>query len=248
MRVLILSTFFIAAATAAVPVRDGCSEDASILASVQENDPIQVLHGMVGESIPCYAVSVTQGGAEVRGYVLSSTLPAILEFEKKRELESRVPIPAPPVTSDNDVKTTAAPLKPVGPPFEAWSGFTTEGKRMQIAPGAAKVTLVTFWSAPNGAARRYVEKLNKTEFEFRAKGLKSYGFIEGVDTQRANYYMEDLGLDAPQALDRQKLASKYSADPSKGTTLVIDPSNNVVAISSNPAEIRAAVMSLLSLK
>jgi hypothetical protein len=44
----------------------------------------------------------------------------------------------------------------------------------------------------------------------------------------------------------ERLAAKYNADPAKGTTLVVDASNNVVAISSNPAEIRAAVVRLLS--
>ena len=55
-----------------------------------------------------------------------------------------------------------------------------------------------------------------------------------------------MGLDYPQALDRQRTASKHNADPSKGTTLVIDGSNHIVATTSDPAEIRAAVAKLLS--
>jgi hypothetical protein len=47
-------------------------------------------------------------------------------------------------------------------------------------------------------------------------------------------------------LDERRLASKYKADSNKGTTLVIDASNTIVAMSSNPAEIRAAVAKLLS--
>ena len=108
------------------------------------------------------------------------------------------------------------------------------------------MTLVTFWSAQSGAARRAAENLMKTESEFKPKGLQSFGVIETPSLSKANYYMEDMGLDYPQTIDRQGLAAKYNADPVKGTTLVVDASNHVVAISSNPAEIRAAVTRLLS--
>ena len=72
--------------------------------------------------------------------------------------------------------------------------------------------------------------------------------IEAASREKASYYLEDMGLDAPQAFDRQGLAAKYNADTAKGTTLVVDSSNNVVAVSSNPAEIRAVVARLLSSK
>jgi hypothetical protein len=119
---------------------------------------------------------------------------------------------------------------------------------MQIDPSAAKVTLVTFWAIESGTARRFVEKLMKTESEFRPRGLRSFGFMQVSSQDRANYYLEDLGLDFPQAYDRQKLGSKYNVDTSKGTTLVVDASKNVVAITSNPAEIREVVTRLLSLE
>ena len=119
---------------------------------------------------------------------------------------------------------------------------------MQVSGGDARVTLVTFWSVQSGAARRYVENFKKTETEFRAKGVKSFGMVEAPSAARAGYYLDDMGLQSPQAFDRQGLAAKYHADTAKGTTLVVDASNHVVAISSNPAEIRAAVTTLLSSK
>jgi hypothetical protein len=250
MRTLILPVVFIAGAWASVPVRDACDEDATVVASVQESDGIQIHHGVVGETIPCYAVSVMQGGSEVRGFILGTSLPVIQEFERRRSLESRVAIPAPPPPAPPapGEKPAPAPLTPVGPPFEPWSGVDIRGKRLQIPQGSPKVTLVTFWSVESGAARRNVENLKKTESEFRTRGLSSFGFMEAGSALRANYFLDDMGLDVPQALDRQKLAAKYNADPRKGTTLVLDSSNNVVAISSNPAEIRDAVSRLLSSK
>lgn len=244
MPVLIFPVVLVAGMLASVPVRDACSEEAVILANLQESDPIQVRHGVVGDTIPCYAVSVTQTGTEVRGFVLGTTLPSIQEFERIRAQESRAALPAPPPRAPEEKKSAAS--RPAGPPFEAWSGVDTNGKRVQIAPGDASVTLVTFWAAQSTAARRHAQDLLTTESEFRPKGLKLFGLVDAVDVGRANYYLDDMGLDYPQALDRQKLAAKYKADPMKGTTLVIDASNHIVAISSNPAEIRAAVASLLA--
>jgi hypothetical protein len=249
MRKLILPVMFITGAWASVPVRDACGEDASVVANVQENDAIQVHHGVVGETIPCYAVSVTQVGGEIRGFILGTNLPVIQEFERRRSLESRVAIPLPPPTppAAPGEKKPVPPLAPVGPPFEQWSGVDIKGRRLQIPQDSSRATLVTFWSVESGAARRNVENLKKTEAEFRARGLSSFGFMEG-SAKSANFYLDDMGLDVPQALDRQKLAAKYNADTRKGTTLVLDSSNNVVAISSNPAEIRDAVSRLLSSK
>jgi hypothetical protein len=245
MRIFISFTVLISSALASVPVRDGCTEDSTVLARVQDNDAIQVNHGMVGEALPCYAVSVTQSGSEIRGYVLGSTLPAIQEFERLRALESRVPLPPAPPSSAPGApveKKIAAP-RPTGPPFEAWSGTSLNGHRITIAPGDAKVTLVTFWAAQSVAARRNMMNVSS---EFRVKGLQSFGMVQAPDAGRANYYLDDMSLSAPQSLDRQRLAAKYNADPMKGTTLVLDSENHIIASSSNLAEIRAAVTKLLS--
>lgn len=245
MRILISSLAFVSCAFASVPVRDGCTEDSSIVVKVEENETIQVNHGVVGEAIPCYAVSVVRSGNEIRGFILGTTLPAIQDFERARALESHIPIPVtlPPAASG---EKKGVPLTPVGPPFEPWSGVDVDGKRIQITPAKAKATLVTFWNAGSRTAQRFAQNVMKTESEFGPKGLKAFGLVEAASAGRANYYLDDMGLDYPQALDRQGLAAKYNADPSKGTTLVIDASNNVVAVSSNPTEIRAAVARLLS--
>jgi len=245
MRILIPALILAGAATATVPVRDACTEDGTILANIQETDAIQIRHAVAGESVPCYAVSVTQASGELRGYILSNTLPVIQEFERRRALESRVPLPAAEIAPR---EKKLPPLTPVAPPFEPWTGVDSRGKRFQIAQGRSKATLVTFWSVESWTARKYVDNLRKTESEFRPRGLTSFGFMEAASTSRANFYMDDMGLEAPQALDRARLAAKYNVDTRKGATLVLDQSNQVVAISSNPAEIRAAVTRLLSLE
>lgn len=243
-RTIIFSIAFAAAALASVPIRDGCSEDDAVVATVQETDPVQVRHAVVGEAHPCYSVVATQNGQQVQGFILGATLPVIQEFERTRALESRIYIPVvAPVEGEKK-----GPMPPVGPRFEFWSGVDVKGKRIQVDASNSKATLVTFWTAQSGTARRYVENLKKFEAEFRPKGLRSFGLIESSSVEKTNYYLEDMGLDCPQAYDRQGLGAKYNADPARGTTLVVDSSNNVVAISSNAAEIRAAVARLLSLE
>ena len=241
MRILILAVVFITGALASVPVRDACGEDSAIVANVQENDRIQVRHGVIGETVPCYAISVNQAGVEIRGFILGNTVPAIQQFERARALETRLAIPGslpPPGGTGAAIST--------GPPFAPWRGFDVSGKRMEVDPATSKATLVTFWDCESKAAQRNAQNILKTESEFRAKGLKAFGFVEAANAGRAGYYLDDMGLDYPQVLDERRLASKYKADSNKGTTLVIDASNTIVAMSSNPAEIRAAVAKLLS--
>jgi len=240
-----IPAFFLLTALGADPaadIRDGCGEYASVIATIRESDAIRVEHGVMGESAPCYAVSVEKNVTMVRGYVSDTTLPAVVEFERKRALESRVLMPEPPPAPAAAKKPSA----PTGPPFEAWVGADIKGKRLQIGTGDAKVTLLTFWSPPSAAARRSARNIMATEAEFRAKGVKVYGMAPAINLNKLGYYMDDMGLDYPVALDHQGLAAKYGADASKGTTLVIDASNHIIISSSNPAEIRAAVARLLS--
>lgn len=241
---LFLLTAFVADAAGGISLRDGCGADASAIAAIGESDAIRVEHGVLGESAPCYRVSLERNGNTVRGYVSDTALPAIVEFERRRALESRVSVPEPAPTPTAEKKAS----EPTGPPFEAWVGADITGRRLQIGAGNAKVTLLTFWSPQSAAARRSARNIMTTEAEFRAKGVKVYGMAQAMALSKLGYYMDDMGLDYPVALDRQGLAAKYGADANKGTTLVIDASNRIIASSSNPAEIRAAVARLLSLE
>jgi hypothetical protein len=117
---------------------------------------------------------------------------------------------------------------------------------MEISPGAAKATLVVFWAGGSKPAERLAKNVMKTEAEFGRKTLKAFGFIEVPDLARAGYYLDDMGLDYPQALGRPNLATKYHANSTKGTILVVDASSRIVATSSDPQEIRAVVAKLLS--
>jgi len=241
---LLLLAALVADPAADVKIRDGCGEDASAIAVIRESDAIRVEHGVTGESAPCYTVSLERNGDTMRGYVSDGKLPAIVEFERKRALEFHVAMPEPPPAAPTANKASEL----TGPPFAAWVGADIHGRRLQIGAGDAKVTLLTFWSPPSATARRTARSIMATEAEFRSRGVKVYGMARAMSRAKLDYYMDDMGLDYPVALDSQGLAAKYGADANKGTTLVIDASNHIIASSSNPAEIRAAVATLLSSK
>jgi len=247
MRNVLLVLFSLSCLAATVPVRDACGEDGSVVAIIQPSDAIRVEHGVVGESVPCYAVTLQQGGKTVRGYVSDATLPDIVEFERKRATESRVPIPEPPpAPAPAPGQKKPSEPRPTGPLFEPWSGADFKGRRLEIGGGSAKVTLVTFWSAESAAGRKAAETLARTGDEFRAKGLQAIAMVQPISPAKLGMYLDDMSMDCPVAYDRQGLAAKYGASPAKGTTLVIDSSNHIVAASANAAEIRAMVTKLLS--
>jgi len=248
MRILVFALAAVTCFGGAVVVRDACGEDASAVATIQQSDSIRVEHGVVGESTPCYAVSIARGGETIRGYISDATLPAVVEFERRRATESRIPIPEPPPPPPSAAKDAVKPAepKPAGPPFEPWSGVDIKGKRFQVASGDSKVTLVTFWAAESAAGRKAAENVMKTQGAFLGKGVRAYGFVQAIPRARLSFWLDDMGLNYPLAMDSQGLASRYGANPSRGTTLVIDASNHIVASTSDPKEIRAAVLKLLS--
>ncbi len=229
---------------AAVAIRDGCAEDSAIVAKAAESDSMTVLHGVNGESLPCYAVSMTQSGKEIRGYVVDSKAPVVQEFVRKHALESRVQIPPPPPALAAPEPGQRKTL--TGPPFEPWSGADINGTRLKIDGGNAKVTLVLLWSSETVGGRRAAVDLMKTESQFRSKGLNAYGLVQAPSKESISYRLDDMGLDYPQAWDRQGTAAKYHAGAG-ATTLVIDSTNHIVLSSSDPAQIRAAVQDVLGL-
>jgi hypothetical protein len=231
-----------------VPVRDGCGEDAAVLATAQGDDQITVHHGVAGEVLPCYAVSLSRSGTEVRGYVLGSALPAVQEFERRRATESRVPIEAPPPASPGVGKidkTIEDPGPLAGRQFPPWTGVDLHGRPVSI-PGNAKLTLVVFWRPQSKAARFHAADVQLIAFRFNDRGLKTVGLSVGANAAATNYAIEDMTFKIPLALDRSNLATEFGVDANKGATLVLDASGKVVASSSDPKKILAIVSKLLS--
>jgi hypothetical protein len=246
---LFLLTALAADGSTGVPVRDGCSEDAATVANVQPSDQIVVQHGMAGEALPCYAVSVTSSGAEVRGYVLGNSLPAVQEFERRRALESRIAIPAaPPPAAKGPVDKTISPEEAgplAGRQFPEWSGVDWNGKPVAIRADA-KLTIVGFMNPRSKAARLQIVGMSYLMTRFGRQGVRSVGLISGASLFDTKTYMEDLEVSFPLAADRLALAKEFGADTSKGTLLVLDPSRKVIASSTDAKKIQDILAKLLA--
>jgi hypothetical protein len=248
---ILLFTALAADTVGGTPMRDGCGEDAAIVATIVASDQVAVQHGVAGEALPCYAVSIVRSGGEVRGYVLETSLAAVQEFERLRALESRIPIPAvpiPPAAASTEKKAVdrtlsteeAGPL--AGRQFPSWNGVDWKGKSVSIRPDDAKLTLVAFVSPKSKAGRFEIVDLSILTSRFSAQGLKSVGFIEGASVFDTKTYMEDLLVNFPLAADNASLASQFGANQ----LLLLDKSGKVVASGTDVKRIQTVVGKLLT--
>src|ERR1700722_13892983 len=66
----------------ATPLRDGCSADADVVATLDAGSPVIIRYSLAGESVPCYKVAIALGGKTVEGYMPASAIAGLDEFEK----------------------------------------------------------------------------------------------------------------------------------------------------------------------
>jgi hypothetical protein len=66
----------------ATPLRDGCSADADVVATLDAGSPVIIRYSLAGESVPCYKVAIAVGGKTVEGYMPASAIAGLDEFEK----------------------------------------------------------------------------------------------------------------------------------------------------------------------
>jgi hypothetical protein len=66
----------------ATPLRDGCSADADVLATIDAGAPVIIRYALAGESVPCYKVAVEKEGKTLEGFLPASAIAGLDEFEK----------------------------------------------------------------------------------------------------------------------------------------------------------------------
>lgn len=64
------------------PLRDGCSADDSVIATLDAGAPVTIRYSLVGESVPCYKVTVEIAGKTLSGFMPASAIAGLDEFEK----------------------------------------------------------------------------------------------------------------------------------------------------------------------
>src|SRR5580698_1709695 len=64
------------------PLRDGCSTDAEVVATLDAGAPLKIRYALAGESTPCYKVTVEVAGKTLDGFMPASAIAGLDEFEK----------------------------------------------------------------------------------------------------------------------------------------------------------------------
>ena len=70
--------------TGLTPLRSGCFADAPVLASLPAGAPLTIRYSISGENQPCYKVSVEAGGRTLEGYLPSSAIAGLDDFDNAR--------------------------------------------------------------------------------------------------------------------------------------------------------------------
>jgi hypothetical protein len=80
----LLSLFLIITAVkqASTPLRDGCSADSEVVATLDAGAPLKIRYALAGESVPCYKVTVEIAGKTLDGFMPASAIAGLDEFEK----------------------------------------------------------------------------------------------------------------------------------------------------------------------
>jgi hypothetical protein len=66
------------------PLRNGCSSDAEVLATLAAGVELTIRYAIAGESTPCYKVVVHAAGKTVEGYLPASAMDGLENFEQGR--------------------------------------------------------------------------------------------------------------------------------------------------------------------
>ncbi len=66
------------------PLRTGCASDTDIVATLPSGAPVTIRYALSGEATPCYKVAVEQDGKTVEGYLSSTQIEGLDEFDQKR--------------------------------------------------------------------------------------------------------------------------------------------------------------------
>jgi peroxiredoxin len=242
-------------ASAAEPLRSGCSADDPQLATVGTGDQVRVISAVAGWDAPCYKVTVARPGENLAGYILGSTLAAIQEFERQirkasvaaSEAEARLAL----VQAASAPKTIAGePDKPKDPlvstQFEDFSGRDVNGKPLSLSGLGGRVTLVTFWSPSNMASQNDLMRVLPLYNQLHKSGLAAVGISMDPKASHISEALDDRTPTWPQMPDQSGLAARYHVSPGKGETIVLDASHRVVAVGPMGPEIEKAVRQLLA--
>jgi hypothetical protein len=118
--VLLLAATTLAAQSGSALLFAECSDTSEVKRVVQSSDTVVVRHSLDGGPQTCYAVSISsENGSVVNGFLLGSSHPALIAFERKEQ-----DYIAQVFTRPEEAKKQSHP-KPVAraKPFKLWNPF-----------------------------------------------------------------------------------------------------------------------------
>jgi hypothetical protein len=244
---------------ASQPLLDGCSEDDSRLGVISAGDTVKVNQARAGGDTTCYSVTLQRDGQTLIGYVLGDTLPAVIEFlnqqaryrdqsfeaqeqaERARQAAlAKAPGPGP------DARP-AIKLNPDIPAvFEEFSGRDVMGKPVSLSRLGGRLTLITFWSPRSPTSKGRLSETLSIYYHYKSSGLRAVGISLDPNQTHILEALDDMPLSCPQMPDRTGMAKRYGANPTTGTTYVLDASHHIVASGLTSSDLEKKVRELLA--
>ncbi len=142
------------------PLRTGCPGDSDIVTTLPSAAPLTIRYALSGEATECYKVAVEQNGKTVEGYLSSSQIDGLDEFDQKRRdavwLESSQVMAALPALAHSQpgVAAEATRLIEASQPAKALQLLDTElGKKKD--PNLLALAGIAAWRSDD--SRRALE-------------------------------------------------------------------------------------------
>jgi hypothetical protein len=119
--VLLLAGVVLAAQTDSTLLFSDCSDLSEVKRVIQSSDTVVVRHSLEGGPQTCYAVSVSgENGNVVQGFLLDSTHPAVVAFDRKEQDYIAQVFTGPKPAAPNHPKPVAR-----AKPFKLWNPFSS---------------------------------------------------------------------------------------------------------------------------
>jgi AhpC/TSA family protein len=201
-----------------VPLREDCSDSATVLANLAASAPVEVRSAIAGYEKVCYAVTVIVDGKLVSGYVQGAELVAVADFERRRAATAASIVnvePAPTPAPGTLGAATAPPIpaeKPHYPPFRDFSSRDMKGRPVSARSLKGKVNLVCFWSPRHENASRELLVVSRLYGQFKQQGVDALAVSLSGDRAVLQDALDDFHLGFRNVPNGYNIAAKYNID------------------------------------
>ncbi len=254
---------------AGVALLDDCSESASVLAHLPTNAAVDVRSSVIGYAMPCYSLTASVDGKQMKGFVLGSGLDAVAEFEHKKAvyLASIVTVPPPPPQAQapnaamtpatppattpgpTGASSTPAPEKTHYPVFPDFSATDMRGRAVSSRSLHGKVNLICFWTPSGSRATQELLAINQLNARYRNQGLEAIALSLTGNQAKLRDAVGDYALGFPNVPNGFPVAQRYNiAYEELPRTYVLNADHEIVSSGLHGKALEALVKKLIDEK